>query len=119
MMLLILISRDDSVHIVDLKDPLGNYWTMCGEDYSKKDKINTIVVDNTFPGICVDCKIFADMSYEIHLDDLSKSLRTDLFILSHRKNYLGPKAKFGRVANHSWKKLVKYKSLTIRKKDYE
>jgi hypothetical protein len=118
-MLVIIIPRDESIHISDQKTNSGTYWTVCGECFTKKDIINTIAADNTFPGICIDCKILSDMIYQMNLDDTPIEIRHDLFISFHKKNYLGPKAKFIKASNHVWNKLAKYKNLSNRKKEHE
>lgn len=124
-MLIILITRDDNIHIVDITTLSGKHWTKCGLCFSKQDRITTIAADNTFAGICTDCKIFADMEYQMNLDETPEIARGSFevtnksFVSFHRKNYAGPKSKFSKVASHTWRKLGRYRDLPNKKKEHE
>jgi len=124
-MLVIIITRDNKIHIVDISTISGKHWALCGLSFSKQDRVTTIAADNTFPGICADCKIFADMAYQMNLDEApaiarnSSKVKNNLFISFHRKNYAGPKARFSKVASHTWRTLGRYRDLTNKKKEHE
>jgi hypothetical protein len=119
--MILLLLRNNVAHIVNYNLPNG-YRTLCFDKVSKKQVINTIGADDTFPLLCKNCKKNFDM---MKLDDLNEDptlafnqsySRYVSLVELHRKQYLGPIVRYcSDLPSRSWKKLFKYKSLLLRK----
>lgn len=115
-MFVFLIDRKSNLHIVDFQHAQGRYRTICGKIYHQKDKISTLSADNTFDGLCQDCKRFYDDMYSSDLEDDIRVARSNVFhSMSHIADYhhlefLGPKSKYEALWERIWTKLFRAKT---------
>lgn len=123
-MFVLLMLRSGGTHILDLTTHSGKYWSICGYSFNKTQRLNTLAADNTFPGICPDCKFMYDDMYQSDLDEEptlarnSTPAKHDKYLAYHKSNQKGPKAKYSRIAIHNWDKLVRYQRQAKRTKKH-
>lgn len=116
-MLTILMLRNGENHIVSFRRPNGNYNTICGKMIVKSPQINTISADNTFTGLCPNCKKDSDSMYSDDLNDFTIMARNNsTFHLSRRLEYnrdgiQGPDVTYYDIEDRNWYKFNKYKKL--------
>lgn len=121
-MYLVLILRDGNIHIVNYQTSNGGYKTICSQNFSKKMRMNTLMVDNTFPGICDLCKKDCDDMYQYDLDHnptiayKRKTFAHEDIVGYHRFDLIGPKVKYENIMDKNWSRLNKYKRLLNRNK---
>lgn len=123
-MFVVLILRNGDSHAVAYRLNNGGYRTVCGKSFTKDLKMNTISSDDTFPGLCKNCKSYHD---EMYRDDLNYDPRmsrseastryTDVLVYN-KLDIIGPKAQFEDVSDRRWPKLIRYQRIPqkIRKK---
>jgi hypothetical protein len=114
-MLIILMPRLDISHILSYRLDNRNYRSICGKTIIIDPTITTLAADNTYPGLCSNCRIRSD-SYI--LDDLNYAPRNarnsfqEYFL--HLRDFikdemLGPENKYFYLCNRNWSKLKKLK----------
>ena len=93
--------RDGTIHILEFRSRSGTFWFVCASSANKQDRVNILAADNTFPGICTDCKLMYYNMYQLDLEDGIVAARSGHnrvkkygFIDSFRKNLIEPKIKF-------------------------
>jgi hypothetical protein len=120
-MIVVLLMRDGSNHIVNYKMHHG-FRTFCYKTIKNNNQINTFSADNTFPGLCRTCKEAFDSMYQDDLDYDPSTARNQFYdkfvdlLTFHRYEYLGPKPKFDPNFRAS-KKLEKYQRILKNKKN--
>lgn len=118
-MFTILLTRQGPIHIVNYYTN-RTYLTICGKNYHKSVKLNTLSADNTFQGICHNCKHYYDEMYQSNLghhpqDARGASIFTEDVISLHRDNFIGPKARHLSLVEYRYSvKINKYRRLIVR-----
>lgn len=123
-MFVALFLRNGKVHIVSYRQRDGNYRAVCNKTIKPIDRINTLAFDNTFSGICENCKSAYDDMYHSDLEDdkamahsSSSNGYTTLRDL-HQAEFIGPKNSYENLMEKSWYKLSKYQRLVNRTKKH-
>lgn len=116
-MFVVIILRNGDSHAVSYRLNNGGYRTICGKTYAKNFKTNTIASDDTFPGLCRNCKSYHD---EMYKDDLEYDPRmarseastryTDVLVYN-KLDIVGPKAHFEQHMERRWPKLIRYQRI--------
>lgn len=120
-MIILLQDRDNNYHLSDYTPYNGYKYTLCNLVYSKADILNTLALDNSFPGICRTCH---ETYQTMYLDDLEYDPR-----IAHGRlfnnltaKYHGTVAdkyyteiKYWDVTHKNWVKLNKYQRKLMRK----
>jgi hypothetical protein len=75
---ILVIDRQDNLHIVDYCSPNGNKYALCGVTYVKKDIVTTLAIDNTISILCHRCHSLFTAMYESDLNDEPQSARGKL-----------------------------------------
>lgn len=123
-MFIALFLRNGKIHIVSYRQRDGNYRTICNKTIKPIDRINTMASDNTFSGICENCKSAHD---EMYLSDLehdkamAHSTSSNNYISLrdyHQADFMGPKNDYETLMDKSWHKLSKYQRLVNRTKKH-
>lgn len=122
-MFVFIIDRSNKTHVVDFKNNQGKYRTLCGQTYYQNQNITTLSADNTFNGICQNCKRYYD---EMYLSDLNEAIRIarsaindhSNIVMFHKMDLMGPKASYETAWGRVWSKLGKAK-LVIKNKSYK
>jgi hypothetical protein len=119
-MFVFLIDRFNETHIVDFKNIQGKYRTLCAKIFFQKQNIITLAADNTFNGICINCKRYYDEMYLSDLNDDVRMARSAMndhsnIIMFHKMDLLGPRALYESSWERVWSKLNKAKSSTKNK----
>ena len=115
-MFTLLLVKNGPPHIVSYYNN-GIYRTICGENFTKNNKINTLSGDNTFHGICNICRKYFDQMYQADLEYFTADARgthvfTEEMLSLHRFNIMGPQAKSIDVLDFRfYAKLNKYRRL--------
>lgn len=120
-MIILVIDRDDNLHLVDYTPPSGNKFTICGHVYRKKDIVTTLALDNTVHNICRTCYEDYETMYGDDLEfdprmartSMNKKLRENYFDLSYE--FLEPALKYYDMTRRHWEKLVRYRRKLARK----
>lgn len=122
-MFIFLIDRLNETHIVDFKDNKGKYRTLCSKVYYQHQNITTLSADNTFNGMCSNCKRYYDEMYLFDLNEVTRIARSPINdysndVMYHKMNLIGPKASYETAWDRVWGKLSKAKSV-IKNKSYK
>lgn len=116
-MFVVIILRSGESHAVSYRLTNGSYRTICGKTYAKSASMNTISTDDTFPGMCRNCKSYHD---EMYKDDLNYDPRMARSEASsqykeipeyHKYDIIGPKAQFEQHFERRWPKLIRYQRM--------
>ena len=114
-MLIILMPRLDISHILNYKLDNCNYRSICGKTIACNPTMIILAADNTYSGLCGDCKIKSD-NYILH--DLNYSIRSarnqyqeNIYNLREyiQDEMFAPEDKYIFSRNGNWNKLKKYK----------
>lgn len=121
-MIILVQDRKDNFHLSDYTPYNGQKYTLCSLIYCSEDIVNTIALDNTFPGICRTCYEHYEAMY---LDDLDydpriahSSLNSNLNYKYNdvSKQYSSPDVKYWDAINKNWGTLRKLqRKITVRK----
>jgi hypothetical protein len=114
-MFIFLIDRHGSTHVVDYQNSQGRYRTLCSKIFTRKDNITTLAADNTFSGLCRECKRYYDDMYNSDLEDdlqMVRSNQNGMYSLLdfHRAEIMGPKDKHELSLERVWTKLIRARS---------
>lgn len=116
-MLTALFLRNQEAHIVSFRLSNGNYRTICGKVTQKKDRVNTLAADNTFPGTCSVCKNFYDEMYQADLNASPNEARSQTVTNMktkfswHEYHLIGDSHKYANMDHKFWPKLHKLSKL--------
>lgn len=117
-MFVVLQLRNSEIHIIDYQSAAGCCRTVCGKVYDKSSHFNVFGIDNTFSGICDNCKKYYE---KILINSNSRNIKSNVYNFETMLNfinheYIGAKAKYSRQIK-SWTKLNKLKRL-VKREDY-
>src|SRR5574339_89618 len=116
-MFVFLIDRKGTTHVVDYQNNSGRYRTICSKLFHQKENIITLAADNTFDGLCRDCKRFYDDMYNSDLEDDIQMARSQVqpgmytLVDFHRMELMGPKDKYEMAWDRVWTKLTRARGL--------
>jgi hypothetical protein len=119
-MIVVLLLRRENPHIVNYYNGNDMYLTICGLNLKKKEIIETIAADDTFPGICTTCKHYMDLGYKADLNRFPREARghavfTEDMLKFHKLNILGPKSQYSDLLEFRiTRKFSKYRRLTMK-----
>jgi hypothetical protein len=111
------ILRTGIIHIINHKSSNGKYTTNCAKLIIKKDCVNILSADNTFPGICSECKSIYEARYKYlvkHNPATTHNMFYDKYydlLILHKLEVIGPKDSYEDYFDREWLKIKKYKRL--------
>lgn len=123
-MFILYINRRDEAHILNFRMNNGNYRMLCGKTWSRSGRYITLAADDTFPGICANCKRRMEVTHKVDLErDLKQAynaVQGSYYSMRqfHQKGMLGPTDSYEYLSKKaSWPKLVKLQKRLTRKKN--
>lgn len=123
-MFVLYINRHNQAHILNFRMQNNALRMLCGKTWPGSGRYITLAADDTFPGICTDCKRRMDTTHQVDIErDLPhaynnaqsqyRSLRQH-----HQNGLLGPQDSYEYLEHKKpWPKLARLREQLTRKKN--
>lgn len=123
-MFVVITLRNEEAHAVSYRLNNGGYRTICGKTIANNHQMNTYASDDTFPGLCKNCKSYHDEMYKDDLEYDPRMARSEAstrytdVVVYNKLDIVGARAKFEQSMERRWPKLIRYQRIPqkIRKK---
>jgi len=111
--IILVQDRYSNFHLSDYTPYTGHKYTLCNRIYHTKDIINTLALDNAFPGICRTCHdtyesmYFDDLNYDPRMAHNSLHINLVNTYFHVTSKMAGPEIKYWDMTHKNWGTLRK------------